>query len=153
MNKLHATFLILVSGLLLLNSCGNDEDKENEERLTGNWVAIQLERTGCNNVDANIINSRDLYNCDQASCLTLSLTEDGGYLIVERTGLTEVAEEGTWSVSGNQLILTYSEEGEDFARDRIFVISSDQLILTEFIEQTGCEESITYARGTDDFAS
>lgn len=152
MNKIYCVYLLLPI-LLLGISCGADEDKENEGRLTGNWVAVQLERSGCTDENANFINSGDLYNCNSASCLTLSLTEDGNYLIVERTGLTELAEEGTWSVSDNELILTYSEEGEDFARERIFVVASDQLILTEFIPGSGCEESITYIRGVDEFSS
>lgn len=140
MKNAYSIFTIVITFLTLI-SCGDDDDKKNEERLIGSWVAVQTEVTECNDPNQNFTQN---LSCTEEACTTLILNEDGNYQYTVKENLVGITESGIWSLSGNTITFTFSDEDVETTYQRNFTISDDVLILTNTVESTGCIEATTY---------
>lgn len=134
-------YLIIAAVSLFLVSCGDDEDKKNEERLTQPWVAVLFEKSECtiaaNNTSIDLI-------CNSQECSRLVLNSDNTYEYIETENGADITESGEWSVNGNTINFSYEDEGETIGYNRNFLIEDGILILTNIVSATGCVESTNY---------
>lgn len=138
--KANFLFTLLVTSFIFI-SCGDDEDKKNEDRIIGTWVAVLEEFKECNNPADNATNN---LVCTESNCIRLTFNGDGTYELVETENLAGITEVGNWKLSGSTLTFTFSDEDEETTYSRSFTIASEILILTYISDSTGCMIETTY---------
>ena len=127
-------YLLMVMFLAVLSvgfaSCGDDEDEPKNSSIVGTWQIKAVDDFGT-------------YES------LIQFTKNGKWHSVDiytENGETEVeVEHGTYSISGDKLYITYTDDGEDFTETVTYAVKGDKLTLTYMDYPVG----IIYARVKD----
>lgn len=135
--KLFAFLLIL----LLISSCGNDDDTTGS--FLGTWEATNIDINTCEDFEDDNFSS---VQCTDISCYRVVFSNDNTYSF--KQGLT--TESGTWSADGPILTFCITEDGESFCRTLTGTISASGLRLSEEAQENGCITSYIMVRATEE---
>ena len=116
MKKLYffLTVMLLTLVSVGVTSCGDDEPKSND--LVGTWQFKAVDEDG-------------------ASYETLvQFTKDGKWnsveIVTDEVGVAVEVEKGTYTVSGNKINVTYTEDGHSVTESVTFEVKDNKLMLT-----------------------
>ena len=118
MKKLSYFLAVMLLTLVSIGvtSCGDDNDEPKSSDLVGTWQFQAVDEDG-------------------ASFETLvQFTKDGKWNSVEITtdevGVAVEVEKGTYTVSGNKINVTYTEDGKSFTESMTYEVKGNKLMLT-----------------------
>ncbi|MBQ0735020.1 lipocalin family protein [Aquimarina celericrescens] len=134
MKKLGLLILLFTS---ILTSCGSDDDtpngnEQNNSELIGKWVQISLSQNG-ETITLTECEKRSTIEFDVQSYTEISIAP------VNTDCQVDFEDNGTWQVNGDQLTLTYIEEGEEVVETSSFKVVEDTLTLN-YAEEGFTEE-------------
>ena len=133
MKKFYLFLSVMMLTLVSVSfvSCGDDKDEPKSSDLVGTWQIKEIAEDG-----------ESIENLVQ-------FTKDGKWHSVDiyegEVGVEVEVEHGTYTVSGNKMTVTYSDEGVTINEKFTFEVKGDKLILTsdEF------PVAVTYVRVKD----
>lgn len=112
---------VALIGACAMTSCSNDDDA-NADDLVGTWLAIQSQ--GWEKENGKTIDSWDE-----------DITDENNIIEFKSNGTVNVWEDdylensAKWSVSGSQIKITYSEDGEVYTEKSNFKINGNKLTI------------------------
>lgn len=138
MRNLKKLFVVLF--VVVAFSCGKSEGESNDS-IVGTWAVQSITSSGV---------VKDLDDCNKKTSMTFTETgfkdvyvetDSDGKCVSENT-------EGTYTISGNILTMTYKLVGEEEVKTKTFVVEGNTLTTTEVEKEinTTITEVIVYKR-------
>ena len=125
-------------------ACDNDSEPSpevNASTLEGVWIVTSAVAENCNDASEN---GTFASVCTPTDCLSVEFRADGTFVSTELDDGVTTTDEGTYSVSGNQLTLTEGGMSEVAA----FTIDGNTLTLSGNEASTGCDFTTSLTKGS-----
>lgn len=131
----RVTYLLLISIFcqLVLSSC-NDNDNDKVNPIVGTWTLTSSTQVDCDNPDNE---GTETYTCTSTDCQKVTFTTDGKYTDEEIVGGVTETQNGTYTLSGNQIITC---DATDDCGVVTYTVSGDTLTIT--LRDAGCDQTL-----------
>jgi hypothetical protein len=133
MTKLIGSLIVSVFLAMIFMTCSKDEDAKPTVDIVGSWLLFSETDSNCS-IPADNYSYTDTDGCDDGECDIYTFKKDGTYSFVYKSSSSTTKDEGTYTVSGNEIT---------FLDDYVFLaeIKNNRLTLTSIIGY-GCDTKL-----------
>jgi hypothetical protein len=140
MSKLKTTILLILCAVAIV-SC-NDDEKKISHPIVGTWTLLSESASDCTDP---LDEYEDLYDCTPDDCITVTFKSNGKFVIKYIEDGDTDTEQGTYTLSGNEITLCYPDIPPD-CETMSFVIDGSTLTTTGVDEFVGCTYTVVLGK-------
>ena len=134
------SFYVLVGLIFTFAGCSKDDDKAS---IIGTYVLSQKTTNGCVDHGNNMTEAK---TCASMNCITLTISSDGTFSVVEIENGITTSVGGTYVIDANQIAFSSSVGGVTGVQNATFSLLGAQLIIAYDYDIEGCKKVETFIR-------